>query len=274
MRRPSARRRRAPVGPAHHEHRHRPARRGQLPGGRFCLAAVRRAGRPGDADAHPRADHRDLGRRHALERHSLGLQGAAVDAALPRRRDGLGRSNGRLARRRLVRKLGARPDLRRHPRRRVRRRGHRLRRHRQHRGALVARRLRHPRAAGVRARPRRVAAPRARARRQGRARVRQGASSTRAAGPVPEGRPDDRRTAAGAGTRPRARSRARRRARGGTAHEPLARHPLCAARADEPDPDRRQCVRLLLPRGPADVRPGVLEGPVRDRPGARELSCS
>ena len=69
-----------------------------------------------------------------------------------------------------------------------------------------------------------------------------------------------------------ARPPARRRAREGTAHEPLARHPLRAARANEPDPDRRQRVRLLLPRRPTDVRPGVLEGPVRDRPGAREHS--
>ena len=49
-----------------------------------------------------------------------------------------------------------------------------------------------------------------------------------------------------------------------------ARHPLRAARAHERDPHRGERVRLLLPRRPADVRPGVLEGAVRDRPGARE----
>ena len=174
---------RAAAGPPHLEHRHRAARRGQLPRRRVRVAAVRRARRPRDTNPGARRHDRHLGRRDALERHRLGLQRAALDAALPRRGHGLGRPDGRLARRRLVRQLGARPDLRRHPRRRVRRRRHRLRDHRQRRRALVARRLRHPRAARVRARLRRLAAARAGARRQGRARLRQGSAPPRSCWP-------------------------------------------------------------------------------------------
>ena len=174
---------RAPVGPAHHEHRHRPARRGQLPRRRVRVAAVRRPGRPCDANPRARGDDRHVGRRDALERDRLELHGAAVDATLPRRRHRLGRPDGRLARRRLVRELGARAGLRLHPRRRVRRRRHRLRGDRQRRRALVAGRLRHPRPAGVRARLCRVAAARAGARREGRARLRQGSSAARSCWP-------------------------------------------------------------------------------------------
>ena len=112
---------------------------------------------------------------------------AALDAALPRRGHGVGRPDGRLARRRLVRQLGARPDLRRHPRGRVPRRRRRLRGHGQHLRALVAGRIRHSRPAGLRARRRRLAPAGAGARRQGRARARLASS------PPPERPPRTRR---------------------------------------------------------------------------------
>ena len=82
---------------------------------------------------------------------------------------------------------------------------------------------------------------------------------------------DDRRAADRARPRRRAGSRARHQPERGPADGTRARDPLRAAGPHERRPDRGERLRLLLPRRHADVRPRVLPGAVRDRPGAREL---
>ena len=200
-----------------------------------------------------------------------------LDAALPRRRHRRGRPARRLARRRLVRRAGSAAgstacilageyvgagfgfavtgDIA----------------ALSWRAAFVD-----PRATGVRPRPGRVAAAGAGTRRQGRARLGQGASAAEPSARRDDDLADDRRAAA------------RARARASTPDPELvvgpgearridlvARHPLRAARAHEPHPHRRERVRLLLPRRPADVRPrssrGSSTGSTRR---SRTSSCS
>ena len=224
---------RAPVGPAHHEHRHRPARRGQLPRRRGRVAAVRRARRPRDADAHRSAlDHRASGASRCSgarpPRTSSELLwtrlflGAVTASAGPLVASLVGDWFGSWERGRIYGVILAGEYV----------------------GAGIGfavtgniAALSWRAAFVILALPAFVLAlvvwrlPRARARRQGRARVRQGASSTRAAGPVPGGaprRPTRSGSRASAASCPIPSSSSSPRC--GTAHEPRGAPPAtCCA---------------------------------------------
>ena len=164
--------------------------------------------------------------------------------------------------------LGARPHLRLHPRRRAARRRLRLRRHRRHRDALVAGGVRRARGSGARARAGSSSTCRSRARRDRAARQRR---IRRPEAAKEEAKPSDaHQLAREHGIEPDpALVLARRRA-----HRLRRRGHARAARAHESRPDRRQRVRLLLPRRHPDVRLRVREGAVPDQPGIRERAAA